>query len=219
MRRLFLVLLPACHPEPADPCAIGADVQSIAEAVALVDRLPAPVTLACYLTALERPLGVTLTSDVFSTQPAQGFRSPRILVRTDRLTLTAVPVGEGRRLLELGEAYGPGLTLKGELEFPIEAGPIDPFTRTLAYPGASESGCRVCHPDEVSLGDARFASTELRAPDEMVVPVDLLRDEHDACDPAEDAERCAILSALFDHGEVYDRPFAATVATQFLPVP
>jgi hypothetical protein len=202
----------------ADPCALDAPVSTIDDVVELLDQLPAPVTIECALTALERPLGVTFTSDVFNTQPAQGYRSPRILVRTEGLALTAVPVGEARRLLELGEAHEDGLTVKAEIEFPVD-GPVDPFTRTLAFPDAEETGCRVCHADEVALGGGRFANTELRPPDGMVVPLALVQEEHAACDPAEDADRCAMFSALFDHGEVVESRFPDSVATQFLPSP
>lgn len=225
MRPPFIATLAAAaacgrSEDDADPCALGAQVDSIDAVVDTLDRLPHPVSLPCFVTALARPLGVVLTSDVFSTQPAQGARSPRILIRNPTLALTVVPVGEARELLELGEAHPEsGFTVKAELAFPIGEGPVDPYVRTLAYPGASESGCHVCHFSELALGDGRFANAPLRPPDNLVVPLEVLVDENAVCDPAEDADRCEMLSALLDHGDVVERPFADTVATQFGPPP
>jgi hypothetical protein len=203
-----------------DPCAVGARVESVEAALDLVDALPTPVTMDCWLSALERPLGLVLTSDVFNTQPAEGPRSPRIIVRGDDLAITVVPVGEARGLMEFGERGEAGLFVRAELDFPIEERPIDrqyAYDRVLAFPGASESGCRVCHVDEVALGDGRFANNALRPPDELVVPLEVLLDERASCDPAEDPYRCAMFAALVDHGEVYERPFAEEVSTRFGP--
>jgi hypothetical protein len=210
-------ILLGCAPAP-DPCAVGAAMDRVDEAMDTLAALPAPVTLECFLASLERPLGVVFTSDVFNTQPAQGFRSPRILIRTPSLTLTAVPVGEARRLLELGEAHPTGLTVKAELEFPVD-GPVDPYERTLAWPGAPQSGCQVCHFEEIEVEPGRFANTPLRPPDGMVVPVELLREEHARCDWGADPDRCAMFAAIFDHGEVFEDPFPAEMATQFGPQP
>lgn len=204
-----------------DPCARGVPVDSVDDAVALVAELPAPVTLACFVSALERPLGIELTSDVFSTQPAQGPRSPRILVHRDAVTLTFVPVGQGRDLLEFGERAEEGLTTKAEIAFPVVGAldPGEPYERTLAAPGAGESGCRVCHFEEREVSPGRFANTRLRPPDDFVVPVPTLEEEAVDCDAAADAYRCELLSALFDHGEVTERRSPEDVATGFGPAP
>lgn len=217
---LVVALIAACRPE-GDPCAIEADVSSIETAIDGLASLPPPVTVPCFLTSLQRPLGLALTSDVFSTQPAAGVRSPRILVQTPSLTLTVVPVGAGKDLVELGERHTATLTRKAEFAFPVE-GPLDPeepFLRTLAAPGATETGCHVCHPTEIEVAPGKFANTELRPPDDLIVPLQILLDEHAVCDPVEDADRCAMFSALLDHGEVFEQPFGADVATQFGPQP
>jgi hypothetical protein len=73
----------------------------------------------------------------------------------------------------------------------------------------------VCHPDEIALGDGRFANAPLRPPDELVVPLEILLDEHSRCDPLDDPDRCEMFSALLDHGEVVERPFPRDVTTQF----
>lgn len=216
-----MLALGCAGPNDPDPCALGARVESVDAALATIEELPQPVTLPCFLTALERPLGLVLTSDVFNTQPAEGARSPRILIRGQTLAMTLVPVGVAKTLLEFGEDHESGFTVKAELEFPIE-GPLTPdapYERTLAFPGATESGCRVCHFDEIALGDGRFANVPLRPPDDLLVPLEVMREEHLHCDAAEDPDRCEIFSALLDHGEVYERPFPEDVATQFGPQP
>lgn len=222
---MVLALLAACaDPADPDPCALGLPATSIDAALDVAEQLPEP-TLPCFLAALERPLGIVLTSDVFNTQPAAGPRSPRIVVRTASLNLTVVPVGEAARLLELGERYDDEMTVKAELEFPLDRPLADDaaFTRILASPGASETGCLVCHTEEIALPDGRFANTTLRPPDEMVVPLSMLREERAECDSAppdpENPDRCPMYAALLDHGLVFEAPFAQTVSTQFGPRP
>lgn len=215
--RWWLVLL-GCGREEPNPCELSAQVDSIEDVVDVLDALPKPTSLPCFLASLRRPLGVVLTSDVFSTQPAEGVQSPRIIIRNPSLALTLVPVGEASRLLEMGEEHPSGLTLKAEIEFPVE-GPVDPYERTPAFPGATESGCHVCHFEEIALGGEQFANTPLRPPDDLVVPLEVLLGEHERCDPADDPDRCAIFSALLDHGEVFERPFPEDVSTQFGPQP
>ena len=210
---LVLGALVAC--EEADPCRLDARPASIDDALDTIGQLPSPVSLECFLVSLERPLGLELTSDIFSAQPAQGVESPRIFVRTDELTMSVVPVGEARELLEFGEYHPSGLTVKAELVFPIEL-PLDPaaaFDRVLAYDGSDATGCAVCHLGEIDVGGGRYASTPLRPPERMVVPLEVLRTEHETCDPAADAERCAMFSALLDHGEVITSPFPESYFT------
>jgi hypothetical protein len=200
--------------EPPSPCALEARPTSIDEVVDTLNALPDPVTLECFLESLERPLGLELTSDVFSAQPAQGVRSPRIFVRGEELNLSVVPVGEARHLLEFGEHVGPLSTVKGELEFPLTL-PVDddaPYTRILNATAAFPTGCGVCHGDEQNVGGDRWASLPLRPPDAMVVPLEVLRSEHEACDPV-DPDRCAMFSALLDHGEVFQDPFPESYPT------
>lgn len=205
--------------DPASPCALDAEPDSIDDALETIGQLPSPVELNCFLESLARPIGLELTSDVFSAQPAEGIRSPRIFVRSEHLTMSVVPVGEASRLLEFGEHHEGGLTIKAELEFPVTL-PLDPdaaFDRVLSAPGASSTGCAVCHFDEVDAGGGRYASTPLRPPDEMVVPLEVLQAERDVCDPALDPGRCEMLGALLDHGEVVHAPFPDEYPTLYGP--
>ena len=206
---MLLLTLLACS-EPG-PCELNARPRSIDDAVELIGQLPSPVTLECFVQALDRPLGLEATSDVFSAQPAQGVRTPRIFLfpRHSDMSLSVVPDGPARHLLEFGEHHNSGLTIKAELAFPIEL-PLDPnaaYDKVLTYAGGGATGCQVCHFEEIEVAEGRYASTPLRPPDRTVVPLEVLEDEHAACDPGAEPERCAMFSALLDHGSVHHQPF------------
>ena len=50
-----------------------------------------------------------------------------------------------------------------------------PTRRTLAWPEADFTGCQVCHFHEVELEPGRFANNPIRPPDEMIVPLEVLK--------------------------------------------
>lgn len=176
---------------------------SIAEVVALLNALPPPVTVACFVESLDRPLHALATTSPFSAQPAMDRASPRIFIRNGPLTMAVVPAGMGKRLLEVAEHDGAGRTLKGEVELPFAGtlAPSAPYDRVQAGEGTT---CGTCHDDEApaSAGRSGFASEILRPPPELDVTLDQLRHEAAGCDASTDADRCALLGALFDHGEV-----------------
>ena len=80
LRILVLGALVGC--EAPAPCRLDARPASIDDAVATIGLLPSPVSLECFLESLERPLGLELSSDVFSAQPAQGMESSSRSIRT-----------------------------------------------------------------------------------------------------------------------------------------
>jgi hypothetical protein len=203
----------ACAQE-RDPCALDAHPASIDEALSTLEELPSPVSLECFLVSLERPLGLELTSDVFSAQPADGPDSPRIFLRNESLTMSVVPSGEASRLLEFGEHHPSGLTVKAELEFPVELplDPVAPFERVHTYEDGTS--CGVCHGGETLVESGRYASAPLRPRDSRLVPLESLQRARDACGSSRE-ERCAMLSALLDHGEVVHDPFPSEYATLF----
>ena len=61
-----------------DP-ALGSP-DSIGDAVALINALPKPLTIACFVSALNRPLNLNLTTSTISVQPAIGVSNPRIFI-------------------------------------------------------------------------------------------------------------------------------------------
>ncbi|MEN0063007.1 MAG: hypothetical protein AAGA48_12710 [Myxococcota bacterium] len=207
MRRVaFALAMVACASE--DPCALDVPVASIDEAIALVNALPES-SITCYVSALARPLQVELTSNVFSLQPAPSRRSPRVFLSEGPLVTSIVVAGDASHLMEFGELRDDGLSLKAELAFPIDP-PVtrsDAFLRTRDIQGTS---CGVCHANEIKAAPGEFASVPLRPNPGSVVPLETLVSEHEGCNPLEDEGRCAMLSALFDHGEVTHHPLPAT---------
>jgi hypothetical protein len=203
-----------------EPCAPAAGTtgspSSIAETVALVNNLPKPVSLACFLEALERPLRLVATRSFFSAQPAVGSRSPRIFLFMDGIIQSIVPEGSARNLLEMGEATSPRSSIKAELAFPITEN-ITLATAFERLPFQGITTCAVCHNGhEPVLGiEGAFESEVLRPADSELVPLPALEQEARSCDAELEPERCAMLGALFQHGEVIATEFPRSVRTIF----
>jgi hypothetical protein len=113
------------------PAGISGTPASIAEAVRLVNALPRPVTVECFLESLDRPLYAVATQSTISLQPAVGSRSPRIFLITSKLIMSIVPDGKGSQLVEFGQFVDERRTLKGEIHFPVVSDvlPAEPFER------------------------------------------------------------------------------------------
>jgi hypothetical protein len=215
---------PAAHPPDAaapecrPPAGVSGAPRSIAEAVTLANALPHPLSLPCFVASLDRPLGAQAVVSTISLQPAVGERSPRIFLFSGPLVMSVAPEGVGRALVELGQLVGDARSLKGELGFPIAA-PLDaaePFARVHHGDGTT---CGFCHPGELRAADIAdapaFVSGAFRPAPRARVDLATVRHERALCDPAREPERCALLGALFDHGEVVLQEFPPTVPFAF----
>lgn len=221
----LLPTLPAragCRPGPG----ISGTPASIDDAVKLINSLARPVTVACFLESLDRPLRVTATNSILSLQPASGNRSPRTFLITDKLIMSVVFDGIGQHLIEFGQFVTPTRTLKAEIAFPIETEllPGLPFQRIHSdVPDGGDSGmgtsCRFCHYDEQpapQITDAIAYTSVAFKPDwRTKVPLDSLVHERLTCDAATEPVRCEMLHAFFDHGEVTEVDFPDDVTTIF----
>lgn len=207
---------PRCLP----PAGISGAPTSIAEAVTLVNSLPRPVTMGCFLESLDRPLAANATVSFFSLQPSTGRRSPRIFLFFDPLVMSIVPEGRGTHAVEFGQMVSDTSSVKGELGFPIadEVTPAAPFDRVRDVTGdAPITICRGCHADEsrydgIDYAEA-FSSVAFRPLPRNQVTVQALLSERRSCDSAVEPERCAFLGSLFDHGDVVAREFPANLRT------
>lgn len=205
----------ALEPRCRVPQGMSAAPGSIAEAVALINALPKPVTLPCFLEALQRPLALHATVSIFSAQPAEGRRSPRIFIFYPGLILSVVPAGIGAHLLEFGELRPGDRTLKAELELPIERALDEAAPYERVYYDGTITTCGFCHQgeqlDESIASPLAFVSPALRPREGLRVPLDELALEAEACasgagagigegapDAGSERERCAMLRALFD---------------------
>lgn len=203
-----------CLPEDGEPRA----PTTIAEAVGLINDLPQPVTGACIVESLERPLFVEATDSFFSVQPARGARSPRIFLFSGDLTLSVVPEGEGHEVIEFAETTTEARSTKGELALPIQGPVADsaPYDR-VKYPDEDATSCGFCHVDEVLYDETvgSYESIAMRPELASLVSIGSLAHLAENCDAAVEPERCGLLSAIFDHGPVEHREFPLTYPTVF----
>lgn len=204
---------PACVPGPG---ATGRP-KSVVEVVELVNSLPMPVTLPCFLRSLERPLSLLATSSVISAQPAQGQDDPRLFIISDELSLSIVTKGDGMDFLEIGEITAPNRSIKGEILFPVEA-PIAldvPFKRIEFT--SQNTVCYACHYPEEPVADypvaGAFVSTAYRPIPRLEINFDYVKYQFTTCDHAAQPERCAMLAAIFDQGEVSRGEFPELMPT------
>lgn len=181
--------------------------RSIAELMELLEGLPKPTTVACLLQSLDRPLELYLTSSTFSAQPAPAERSPRTFVVLGPLLLSVVAEGDASTLVEVGYQTEPGRSIKAEIPFPLRAAPTPARLLDQVRVGRVTM-CGGCHtnerqvPDGFFDGDGAFESDVIPPLYVFEVGVEVLRAEAEGCEPGLEPERCGLLSALFDHGEV-----------------
>ena len=193
------------------PAGLGRPA-SIDDVVTLVNALPLPVTLPCFIEALDRPLGLTASTSPLSAQPTDSFDDPRLFLLDDALVMTIVTTGEASALLELGGYTEPGHSVKAELAFPVKQRltRAAPYERTILGEGTS---CALCHADERFAGDVEGLSTytsEALAPErDREISIAFVEQHARACADADPTERCALLESVFAHGEVHERPFPA----------
>jgi cytochrome c553 len=199
------------------PAGVSDRPRSIDQTVELVNALPKPLVLPCFVEALARPLLLHATLSVLSQQPARGLGSPRMFIYLDPLILSVAPAGAGAHLLELGEQRPGYRSLKAELAFPIarEVAAAEPYEHALF--NEALTGCAFCHADEqrdpAVVGASGYVSQSLRPLPGERLPLLGVRDELAHCDAELEPERCAMLDALFGWGEAVDWEFPPEMAT------
>lgn len=202
--------LKRCAASPTEPA-------SIADGVALLNAL-APADGPCFVAALRRPLSVVATRGVTSAQPAASKSSPRLFFLLPKVAISAVPEGEGGKLLEFGQWTSATQTLKGEIALPVTTplAPDAPFKKVLQDP--YRTVCGTCHRGEhghPSIPGA-FISAAFKPEPGTFVTVAELAEHHAACaQSADPSPRCEMFHALFDFGAVTQGAFAPEVETFF----
>jgi hypothetical protein len=175
------------------------------------------VTVECFVESLQRPLDVIGSSNDFSAQPAR-TDSPRVLVMYDPLIVSWVPSGDGSERLEFSEERPGSRSVKAELLMPVEEAIGPPNFEHMFNTGGMSTVCGGCHFDEepadIGYGNL-YESGALRVAPQEVVGVPYLRQLHEECDRADDARRCDIFGAMFEHGEVRDSDFSRDLPTVY----
>lgn len=204
-------LTPRSQP-PSDPCQPGpgssGSPRTIEQSVALINALPRPLSIECFVKALDHPLRIVATDSEFSAQPALGRQSPRVFILFEPLILSVSLGPRGIHLLEFGQLLDDGSSIKAELEFPITEA-ILPKAAPYKHIVHNErlSRCSSCHTQERIINTIDdtpiFASRALKPVDYQVVPNTELAQELERCAAqADPTQRCALLGAIF----AFDRP-------------
>ncbi|MET0414057.1 MAG: hypothetical protein ABW217_22295 [Polyangiaceae bacterium] len=187
------------------PVAVSSNPRTIAEAVALMNALPRPTTLTCFIESLSGPLDVYFSKSQLSAQPADGEASPRTFIVNGSLFMSSVPSGFARNTLELGFRTSAERAIRAEIAFPLLA-PVTP--RTMAEHiefGERATFCGFCHGREARasdpfLGELGFESDVILPNPDDELSIDAVRALAETCDTFGDDERCGRLRALFGHG-------------------
>ena len=206
----------ASEPAFVNECRTSAMPRTIQGMIDTVNALPKPVELPCLLESLPRPLEIYATLSTLSAQQTFERAYPRIFFFADPLIFSVVPVGFGAPLLEMAEQRAMGRSIKGEIEFPVEAEltPAAPFEQVMF--NETITGCAFCHAQETLVEDLAFTqvfeSVSLRPVPWQKVSVEELIRTTEACDAAAEPESCAIVQAIFGQGGVTHRDFPAEFA-------
>lgn len=208
-----------CRPSPGT----NGSPRTVEAAIQLLNGLPKPTNVACFVESLDRPLAIVATSSTSSAQPALSKRSPRVFIRLEPLWLSIVIDGDSSLLVEFGQitensaAGAPLRSLKGELKLPLTENVLPSASYDRVRFGQA-TVCSACHTNEqraLGSSSAAFTSTAFRPRPETRVAVDALRLEDTACNWASEPHRCEMLSALFQGGRVDEVEFPSTMSTFF----
>lgn len=202
------------------PAGTSSSPQTIEEAVALLNALPKPTSVACFVESLARPLHIYASDSMFSAQPAFSTRSPRVFIKTGTLWSSIVMDGDASELIEFGHLIpGTMRSIKGEVHLPLEAplAPTTPYERVLF--GDAGTACGLCHTNEEPMAipgvGMAFASTAFKPRDDTHVRISNLRLEAATCNWQREPIRCELYSALFGGGDVVEELFPESMLTFF----
>jgi hypothetical protein len=145
-----------------------------------------------------------------SLQPSPGARSPRTFIVNEPLVMSIVFEGDAKATLELGYRTADRRSIKTELLFPLQK-EVTPANLFDEIRDGQVTRCSACHTSETEIFNTEIQAdvfeSDIYEPFEVYdVDVETVRAENASCDPAAEPERCSLLSALFDHGEVVPAP-------------
>jgi len=202
------------------PAGTTGSPQTIEQAVALLNALPKPTSVACFVEALDRPLQISSTNSPFSAQPALSTKSPRIFIKTGQLWTSIVIAGDPSYLLEFGYLM-PGTlrSIKGELHLPL----VEPVVPSAPYDrvhfSSVTTSCGFCHfneePETVPGVANAFSSVAFRPRPDSHVPLEGLELKAQTCSWQAEPQRCELLAAVFGGGQVLEAPFPDSMITFF----
>lgn len=209
---------PLGHARCVTPAGMNGSPQSIEDAVALLNALPKPTSVACFVEALDRPLLANATSSFTSAQPALSSASPRVFLQFGSLWLSIVVDGDASDRIEFGALQADLRSIKAEVQAPFTEAitPSAPYDR-IRY-GAG-TGCGLCHDSETQVTSITFAtafeSTAFQPRPTTHVDLGPLAAAAGSCDWQAQPNRCEMLWALFGGGPVVETEFPSAMPTFF----
>ena len=201
------------------PNATGAP-RTIEQVVDLINSLPKPVSVACFVESLDPPLKVFASNSVASLQLSTGPEDPRWFIFSLPLIISITSDGPGAELLEMGVLQpGNKRALLGELRMPIETEIKHalPFDR-ISKDGGTTCGF-FCHQNEerdprIRVAEA-FVSKSIRAAASSEVTLDFLHGVRSRCKSPTASARCELLHALLVTGRAQREDFPADMPIGF----
>lgn len=197
------------------PPGVNASPRNYGEFAALINSLPLPTTLECFVSSLRRPLGLFATFGAASAQPARGIRSPRTFLFSGPFIYSVVPDEQDGNVLEFSFLVSPNRSVKGELEFPLlKALDSDEMDRRL-NPDEFGNVCGGCHRPEVAFNDEfyvnAFESSVLEPDVGLNASLATVQGLWESCDSEREPLRCGLFNAIFEHGSVRAEDFSDAV--------
>jgi hypothetical protein len=190
---------------------------TIAEALELINALPRPLDISCFISSLNRPLNVNITNSKLSAQPAVSNQSPRIFIFSFPLVIAITIDGSASYLVEFSEYTGSINTIKGELQFPIQSGLVAeraPFERIK---NGGQTTCSACHRNEVvstsQYPGIVYQSISLKPETSSKVEISVLLAEVAKCSSMATNYRCNLLYGVFKQGTVQQMDFPGGTPT------
>jgi hypothetical protein len=201
------------------PAGFAFPLVEIEDVITLLNSMPKPIDIPCFLDVLPRPLAVNATESQLSVQPALGAASPRIFLFFEDLIVTFAVQGEGAKTVEFSYLLSDKTSVKGELRFPVDDTlTVDAPYREIVDSSGDFTRCSACHSGEEAapprFGPYAFSSKAIKPFANRNVSKTQLDALHKSCAGKRDF-RCDIINALFGGGTVETREFPAGMSNFF----
>ena len=173
--------------------------------MALINAMPKPLSLACFLEVLPNTHQLAGSSSGASVQPAHDVNNPRLFLVIGDMLLGIVPDGPDKDSLEFSMLAGSTESVKGELKFPVtdNLDPVNPFTR-IQNSGRPGTTCGLCHVNETDTsaqyGTGSYQSRALRPTAASTISAFELQSQAEKC-ATDPSNRCRIWRAAYITGK------------------
>ncbi len=205
------IVNPSTSPDiqPKTQCVFADDSfrspESIKEVVDLINALPKPLSIHCFLYNLDLPFNFVATASSFSAQPAPNAASPRIFLIHDSLIISVVPDGFARDSIEFSEVIlGTDRSIKADIKFPITETMSESDAYLSIQSSSGGTSCKICHGSETNLGGGKYSS-RIIDPDPLEnVSYESVKTLTEQCSSENDEFRCEMLKIVLSNSRLTD---------------